>query len=320
MASRFFMHIANKNKNSLYEAKGKSQKKMADFYESMLMTSEQILKHQMQTNQELQHLQQQMRQATAINQQMLQNQMREIEERETQKFYKLRSFRLNELVTKVEKMEDINQQAFIYYFFKDNVSNQINEAQANLNEISDKEYCNNIKAKLEDIESKIGDINALSIGDNINNMLNGKIEYTNLCNELNNCKESYEYAKNTPLPPKPEKKTSGIGLTFIGAIIIVLGCLLANNFTFVTILIGVMVAIVGLVLINGSEDAYKEMEKRHQDNTKSIQRRTENLKEMIESCKEKIANCKYSQAINDTLNTFQNWKSTIDSNLQLLNQ
>ena len=130
---------------------------------SMSKKSEEMIAEQQNTNQELNMLRNQMANANSMQQQMLQNQIREIEEKEIQKFYKLRSFKLNQLATCIDNLTDINQKAFTYYVFKDIITERATEAQSKLNEISDKEYCNSTLAKLRGIYQQIGDIRQLSI-------------------------------------------------------------------------------------------------------------------------------------------------------------
>ena len=131
-----------------------------------------MLDEQKRTNQELNRLRNQMANANEM-QQMLQNQIRDIEERETQKFYKLRGFKLSQLVARIDNLTDINQKAFTLYTFKDVIMQNATDAQNHLNEISDKEYCNTIMSKANDINKQIGNIDELDIGEELRKIING---------------------------------------------------------------------------------------------------------------------------------------------------
>ena len=160
----------------------------------MSKKSEEMIAEQQNTNQELNMLRNQMANANSMQQQMLQNQIREIEEKEIQKFYKLRSFKLNQLTTCIDNLTDINQKAFTYYVFKDIITERATEAQSNLNEINDKEYCNSTLAKLRGIYQQIGDIRQVSIAEYLMRFINSKAEYDKLCNALSDAKAALKTA------------------------------------------------------------------------------------------------------------------------------
>lgn len=299
-----------------------------DYYGKMLHNSEAILEEQKKTNQELNRLRQQMAHANAMQQQMLQNQIREIEERETQKFYKLRSFKLNQLVTSIDGLTDINQKAFTYYFFKDAIMQNATDAQNNLNEISDKEYCNTIISKVRDIYKQIGDVNQLEIAEELKKFVTGGDEYNGLCDELESAKMSL---KNMPPPPaEPQSRTItnsgqnafGVILILFGAILTVGGiAMLGGNHTEqengrIFLAIGISGIALGIVLSATSSKQTTVTEKdinEYKDALAKYNKVVDDWKAKISELETKIANCDYMKAMQYFFNTFTSWKTEIDN-------
>lgn len=302
---------------------GESYDYTLDYYNNMLQNSQAILEEQKRTNQELNRLRQQMAHANAMQQQMLQNQIRDIEERETQKFYKLRSFKLNQLVTSIDSLTDINQKAFTYYVFKDAIMQNATDAQNNLNEISDKEYCNTIMSKVRDIYKQIGDVNQLEIATYLKMYVTGGNEYNNLCNNL----KSTKAASNIPPLPKPEKPSNKTvkdetkreyGAIFIlsGISLLITGLVVPQG---VMALIGFFALIVGLVLIaskktipvteeelNKYNETIKQIEEKHQETIA-------NMRNKISEIESQIANCDYMKALKFFFTDHPEWKAEIDN-------
>ncbi len=282
-----------------------------DYYNYMAQNSAAILAEQKKTNQELQQLRSQMAHANAMQQQMLQNQINDIEERETQKFYKLRSFKLNQLVTSIDNLSDINQKVFSYYVFKDTIIQNATDAQNHLNEISDKEYCNTIISKTRDMYKLISNMDDLSIADDLKKFVNSNIEYYNrLCNELENAKTSL---KNMPPPPtEPSSKTyPSTGQQVIGLIL----CGLGSGVCSVNFGIGILILVIGIVLIFTAKqkttitdeeiNSYKEACNNHQ-------MAIDNLNSKIADIEDKIVHCDYMISLKHCFTNYPTWKTEID--------
>ncbi len=280
-----------------------------DYYNYMAQNSAAILAEQKKTNQELQQLRHQMAHANAMQQQMLQNQINDIEERETQKFYKLRSFKLNQLVTSIDNLSDINQKAFSYYVFKDSIIKNATDAQNNLNEISDKEYCNAIISKTRDIYKQLGNIDELSIADDLKKFVDGSIEYNRLCKELENAKLSI---KNMPPPSEPSSKTyTSSGQQVIGVIL----CCLGSGACSVNSGIGILILVIGIILILTAKqkttvtqkemDSYKEALNNHRISV-------DNLNSKITDLENKIGNSDYMMSLKHFFTNYPTWKTEID--------
>lgn len=282
-----------------------------------------MLDEQKRTNQELNRLRNQMANANEMQQQMLQNQIRDIEERETQKFYKLRGFKLSQLVARIDNLTDINQKAFTFYTFKDVIMQNATDAQNNLNEISDKEYCNTIMSKANDINKQIGDVNKLEIATYLKMYVTGGNEYNNLCNNLKSAKAEC----NVPLPPKPEKPTTktvedktkiGFGLIFVlpGIVLSIVGIV---SQIFIAI-IGVVAIIIGIVSLatstkvipvteeerNKYDETIKQIEEKHQETIA-------NMRNKISEIESQIANCDYMKALKFFFTDHPEWKAEIDN-------
>lgn len=280
-------------------------------------SSEEILAELKNNNRELNALRQQMANANALQQQMLQNQIRDIEERETQKFYKLRSFKLSQLVTAIGGLSDINQKAFTYYVFKDTVMQNATEAQANLNEISDKEYCNTLFAKMRDIAQQIGDIKDLSIAEYLEKYINGPSEYNRLCNELNVTKSKLSSMSPPQKPVMPTSDNPGLWVMGFGIVAILVGIAYAPF----VIVLGGLFAVLGFVLKwnAGKETAkYEEAHKRYNDDVIKYEANVSETKKKISELEDKIANCDYVKALNYFFTYFPSWKVEIDNHYKQL--
>ncbi len=306
---------------------GESYDYTLDYYNNMLQNSQAILEEQKRTNLELNRLRQQMAHANAMQQQMLQNQIRDIEERETQKFYKLRSFKLNQLVTSIDSLTDINQKAFTYYVFKDAIMQNATDAQNNLNEIGDKEYCNTIISKVRDIYKQIGDVDDLAIAEELKKFVLGAADYNVLCNELESAKTSF---KNLPPPIEPKSKTTynisqrafGVTLILFGAILTVGGiAMLGGNHTEqengrILLAIGISGIALGIVLaVNSStETPVTENDINEYNNALAkYNKEIDDWKAKISELENQIANCDYIKVQQYFFSNFASWKAEIDN-------
>jgi len=280
-----------------------------------------MLEEQKQTNQELNRLRNQMANANAMQQQMLQNQIRDIEERETQKFYKLRSFKLSQLVTSIDNLTDINQKAFTFYNFQDVIIQNATDAQNNLNEISDKEYCNSIMTKVRDINKQIGNIDELAIGDELKKFINGVAEYDTLCNELESTKTSLNNRPSPPIEPKsktisyPNREKVGYLCMFL-SVISILNALNSKHDQMEVWFIDLLLLAIGFGLRFSSPETQTPTDaeiNKYNDAIVQYNTTIENWKAKISELESQIANCDYMKALKFFFTDHPEWKAEIDN-------
>lgn len=92
-------------------------------------------------------LQQQIKVANSVSRNILKNQLKEIELREEQKFYKGLAFNMNEVYEKISSITDTNLQTFYSNLLLSKILENLKECQDNLDEINDKEYCKKLQNK-----------------------------------------------------------------------------------------------------------------------------------------------------------------------------
>lgn len=83
----------------------------------------------------------------ATTKRILQNQIREIEKREEQKYYKSLAFNLNLALQGIEKQDDIHFKSFLCNIFLTGINSFAKQVLTSLEEISDKEYAQSIIAR-----------------------------------------------------------------------------------------------------------------------------------------------------------------------------
>lgn len=287
--------------------------------DKMSKKSDEMIAEQQNTNQELNMLRSQMASANSMQQQMLQNQIKEIEEKETQKFYKLRSFKLNQLTTCIDNLSDINQKAFTYYVFKDIITERATEAQANLNEISDKEYCNSTLAKLRSIYQQLGDIRQLSIAEYLMKFINSKDEYDRLSTALVNAKS----ALKTPPPPFPTEKLNikdTILISVIGLFFTISGIMYAKTETD-----GIYAFILPIILFAIAAYRFFKQKKKcvqaqadYKTASANYEALISNASAQVASLQNEIANCDYVKSLSYFFSTYPNWEIEINNDYKML--
>lgn len=114
-----------------------------------------MLKAQYAQCEQLTQLQKQIDQGNKISMQILRNQIREIENREQQKFYKAQAFNLAIFCDHIEKIEPITLRAFILQMYTSYVEGTAKDAMEHLEEIADKAHCQSILDHLQTISSGI---------------------------------------------------------------------------------------------------------------------------------------------------------------------
>jgi len=118
--------------------------------------NEQILAQHYKSNAQLSSLNRQIQQANSINRKILENQLKEEQKREAQKYYKSLSFFLSEITENIKGIDD--EMVFAYTMEKFYAKTKLNlvEAIENCDEISDKKFNKNTLNELENLKEKSG--------------------------------------------------------------------------------------------------------------------------------------------------------------------
>lgn len=86
-----------------------------------------------------------------ISRQILKNQLKEIKHQELLRYYKSLAYAMKEAARRIEAEEDIVFKCFLCELYSEPIINNTREAKSNLEEISDKEYCNGIETTMQAI-------------------------------------------------------------------------------------------------------------------------------------------------------------------------
>lgn len=95
-------------------------------------------------NEQLNKLNKELSRANRTSDQILRNQIKEIELREKQRYYKNLTFNLSQVMTSLENEDNVNFRIFASELFLSPVCNMAKDAIQELDEIADKEYAQNI--------------------------------------------------------------------------------------------------------------------------------------------------------------------------------
>ena len=114
-----------------------------------------MLKAQYAQCEQLTQLQKQIDQGNKISMQILRNQIREIENRERQKFYKAMVFNLAMFCDHIGKIEPITLRAFILPMYATYIEGAAKDAMEHLEEIPDKTHCQSIIDHLQKITAEV---------------------------------------------------------------------------------------------------------------------------------------------------------------------
>ena len=121
--------------------------------------SEQILVQQRKSNVHLADMKNQLKVANETNRRILENQIRQEELREEQKFYKALSFNSNEIIEQLERINDPMVLNYLINGFYEKTKASLLKANDTLEEINDKLFSKQILEKLNELKSKT-EINA----------------------------------------------------------------------------------------------------------------------------------------------------------------
>lgn len=176
-------------------------------------------------------IQKQLDVANSVSRRILENQLKEIQQRETQKYYKNLAFKMSEAFEKIISVTDINLQTFLCSIILDKLLANIKECQTNLEEIRDKEYCKDLINKCNTLLDNIS-IRHDYLNSPFYIMQNNEQDYNNKVSdkknilkakriELNEKKYTLKNLINRELAERKTKRGCSMGcLVIIGFILI----------------------------------------------------------------------------------------------------
>lgn len=176
-------------------------------------------------------IQKQLDVANSVSRRILENQLKEIQQRETQKYYKNLAFKMSEAFEKIISVTDINLQTFLCSIILDKLLANIKECQTNLEEIRDKEYCRDLINKCNTLLDNIS-IRHNYLNSSFYIMQNNEQDYNNKVSdkknilkakriELNEKKYTLKNLINRELAERKTKRGCSMGcLVIIGFILI----------------------------------------------------------------------------------------------------
>ena len=152
--------------------------------------SEQILVQQRKSNAHLTDMKNQLKVANETNRRILENQIRQEELKEEQKFYKALSYNSNEIIEQLEKINDPMVLSYLINGFYEKTKASLLKANETLEEINDKLFSKQIIEKLNDIKEK-AEINASVYSANVlNNIDSLLLDLKQKENEITNIKKA----------------------------------------------------------------------------------------------------------------------------------
>lgn len=198
---------------------------MINTYNSFLnrKISEQILVQLNDNNAILVGMENQLRQANETNRRILENQIREIKNKEQQKFYKALSFNINEIIEQLETVDDPMVLQYLVSSFYEKTKNSLILSNDVLEEINDKLFIKQILERLNLVKQKA---NASSV--NYSSNVLSRIDYLllDLNEKIRNIpKKEYKIQKIT------DKRKTNI-LRFFGISVLGLFSLVAFSIIF----------------------------------------------------------------------------------------
>lgn len=184
-----------------------------------LNTIKKINKRQLQAqvyqNAQLKHLNSQLSAANEINGQILKNQIKEIEQKETQKFYKNLSYRTHLFLEPIEKIKDPLVKKYFLDRYFEKIKGNLEVSERYLEEINDKLFNREILSRISTLKESYK-----SLENQYNNSQFSKIDL--LIEDLSAQKEkisNFKQPEFNPIDIKIKPKTSVariVGMLFFG--------------------------------------------------------------------------------------------------------
>lgn len=141
-------------------------------------TNKQILIAQYAQCEQISSLQKQIAVSNNISRQILENQLKEIKHKELQRYYKSLAYAMNEAAIYIETEGDVIFKCFLYELYSKPIIENTLEAKNNLEEITDKEYCEKIRIRMQAIEDIYSSSQHIYAGSEFSNLLSAQTIYT----------------------------------------------------------------------------------------------------------------------------------------------
>lgn len=132
--------------------------------------SEQILVQQRKSNVHLTEMKSQLKVANETNRKILENQIRQEELKEEQKFYKSLSYNSNEIIEQLEQINDPMVLNYLMNGFYEKTKNSLLKSNDSLEEINDKLFSKQTLEKLNSLKAK-AEISTSAYSDNVLNKI-----------------------------------------------------------------------------------------------------------------------------------------------------
>lgn len=173
-------------------------------------------------------LQKEISTSNSISRQILENQLKEIKHQEFLRYYKSLAYAMKEAVGCIEAEKDIVFKCFLYELYSEPIINNTREAKSNLEEISDKEYCNGIETTMQAIGNTYSLYKNEYKKSNFSHLLESQSSYQEQQNVLVRKRRAFfmrkfeiekELSAIRPKPMKSVNRGCGIKVLFILSIL-----------------------------------------------------------------------------------------------------
>ena len=190
--------------------------------------SEQILVQQYKSNAQLTAMKNQLKEANETNRRILQNQIRELELKEEQKFYKALSYNNNEIIEKLQNVNDPMVLNYLINGFYEKMKSSLVKANDTLEEINDKLFNKQVIEKLELIKQKSDKTNEDFKKNKLYRIDDLLIEFKSKEDEINNVRK-IEYQEKTIKDKNETNVLRLFGIIILGFLTFVYGINLFIN-------------------------------------------------------------------------------------------
>ncbi|MCB6055253.1 hypothetical protein [Flavobacterium psychrophilum] len=190
--------------------------------------SEQILVQQYKSNAQLTAMKNQLKEANETNRRILQNQIRELELKEEQKFYKPLSYNNNEIIEKLQNVNDPMVLNYLINGFYEKMKSSLVKANDTLEEINDKLFNKQVIEKLELIKQKSDKTNEDFKKNKLYRIDDLLIEFKSKEDEINNVRK-IEYQEKTIKDKSETNVLRLFGIIILGFLTFVYGINLFIN-------------------------------------------------------------------------------------------
>ena len=189
--------------------------------------------------QQISKLQKELESCSNVSKKILENQIKDIKHQEQLKYYKSLAYAMKEAIEYIAKENNIEFQCFLFELYSPLILENIREAKAVLEEISDKEYCADIEKSLQAIGVVYSTSKLVYENSDFYKIISAKAIYSNQKESLDKkIQELYhkklelqeEILAIQPKPNKNKSRVCWIGVLFVISIYI-FGCLIYSLFS-----------------------------------------------------------------------------------------